>query len=312
MIQVIGSCADPHVNCVLAHLKAIGNEYRVLDIFDSQSHGLSSTITPDVDLCLAAGISTEAAKVVWWRVKPSFYVATKDIVDYYDQEFALREWLAVLDFTSTTYKDAKWVNPRQTSMLASSKIRQLALASECGFRVPRTLFSNNAEKVREFVDSLDVCVHKTITPYICPNGRLKYTTVVNSTIISECYTELQANPSIFQEYIRPAYELRVTAVGDKFFVARIDKRNRGEPDWRTEISDDIYTVGDLDISVTETLLRLHRTLGLAYAAYDFVVTEDSELVFLEVNPAGQWLWIEQRLELQISAALAQYLARHDH
>jgi hypothetical protein len=45
-------------------------------------------------------------------------------------------------------------------------------------------------------------------------------------------------------------------------------------------------------------------LGLRYAALDFVITPAREWVFLELNPAGQYGWIED----QTGAPLTEHLA----
>ena len=55
------------------------------------------------------------------------------------------------------------------------------------------------------------------------------------------------------------------------------------------------------------LLKLHAALGLTFGAYDLIVTPNREYVFLEVNPAGQWLWLEDVTNLQISKSLANIL-----
>ena len=36
-------------------------------------------------------------------------------------------------------------------------------------------------------------------------------------------------------------------------------------------------------------------LGLVYGAFDFIRTPDDDLVFLEVNPTGEWAWLEDQL-----------------
>ena len=43
-------------------------------------------------------------------------------------------------------------------------------------------------------------------------------------------------------------------------------------------------------------------------AFDFVITPDDEWIMLEVNPAGQWLWLEHEAGVPIAAALANLLA----
>jgi D-alanine-D-alanine ligase-like ATP-grasp enzyme len=47
--------------------------------------------------------------------------------------------------------------------------------------------------------------------------------------------------------------------------------------------------------------------GLAFGAFDFVVTPDNEWVVLECNPEGQWGWIEENTGLPIADAIAKYL-----
>ena len=60
--------------------------------------------------------------------------------------------------------------------------------------------------------------------------------------------------------------------------------------------------------VEAALLRLMRTMGLVYGAIDMRRTPEGEHVFLEVNTAGQWLFIEQATGQPIADALADALA----
>ena len=50
-----------------------------------------------------------------------------------------------------------------------------------------------------------------------------------------------------------------------------------------------------------------RRLGLLYGAIDLVETPDGRHVFLELNPSGEFFWLEQQPGLPISAALADIL-----
>ena len=52
--------------------------------------------------------------------------------------------------------------------------------------------------------------------------------------------------------------------------------------------------------------------GLVYGAIDMRLTAEGEYVFLEVNPAGQWLFIEERTGQPITAAVADCLAALQH
>jgi glutathione synthase/RimK-type ligase-like ATP-grasp enzyme len=48
-------------------------------------------------------------------------------------------------------------------------------------------------------------------------------------------------------------------------------------------------------------------LGLCYGAIDMVLTPDGRYVFLEINPNGQYLWIEEAAGLPISDAICDLL-----
>jgi hypothetical protein len=49
------------------------------------------------------------------------------------------------------------------------------------------------------------------------------------------------------------------------------------------------------------------SFGLNFASLDMIVTPDGEFVFLELNPNGQWLWLEYELGLPLVASMADLL-----
>jgi len=67
-------------------------------------------------------------------------------------------------------------------------------------------------------------------------------------------------------------------------------------------------VTDVPEPVRHGVRELLRGLGLRFAATDFVVTPAGEWYFLDLNPNGQWAWIEQETGLPICAAIADALS----
>ena len=57
------------------------------------------------------------------------------------------------------------------------------------------------------------------------------------------------------------------------------------------------------------LLALVRRLGLVYSTIDLKLTNDGEYVFLELNPQGQFLYVEILSAMPITAAVASLLVR---
>ena len=63
-------------------------------------------------------------------------------------------------------------------------------------------------------------------------------------------------------------------------------------------------------SFKERLLEFHEKAGLVFGAYDFLERGD-DIIFLECNPGGAWLWLEHSLRLNVSEHVARYLLGRD-
>ncbi|GAA0929104.1 hypothetical protein [Virgisporangium aurantiacum] len=115
---------------------------------------------------------------------------------------------------------------------------------------------------------------------------------------------------MFQEYVEKAYEVRLTVIGNMFFPVTIRSQDADATriDWRgwNEMSyGDYHPLPDDLVKKVQTLLT---ELDLVYAALDFIVTPDGEYVFLEVNPNGQFIWMDTDLQLPMADCMADLLA----
>ncbi|HET9897534.1 MAG TPA: hypothetical protein VFQ44_21590 [Streptosporangiaceae bacterium] len=81
----------------------------------------------------------------------------------------------------------------------------------------------------------------------------------------------------------------------------------GRIDWRADYDSHRYQVIDPPQPVQESLIRLHRRLGLCYGACDLAITPDGRWVFFVVTPGGQWSWLADACGLPIASALADLL-----
>ena len=121
-----------------------------------------------------------------------------------------------------------------------------------------------------------------------------------------------ACPAIYQRLIRKSYELRVTIIGESIFTARVDSQRDGEVvDWRYEfpMGQEPLLAAVLPEEVSARCLKLCHELSLKFAAIDLIVDECGDHVFLEVNCAGQFLFVENRVpELQLLDYFSRFLA----
>ena len=93
-------------------------------------------------------------------------------------------------------------------------------------------------------------------------------------------------------------------------AAEIDARDSSYPvDMRMVIGEAKIRAVDLPPALSQRLLALMRRLGLVYGAIDLKQDEHGDYYFLEVNPAGQWQFVESRAGLPITQAHADALRR---
>lgn len=247
-------------------------------------------------------------RVIWWR-RPQHFVIPSNVTNQSYRQFAYNEsheafaglWNAV---------NAFWVNPPNNDAVAHHKAYQLNLARDIGLRVPQTLITNNPKDAARFVEHQGA--KKTIyKAFSATEQDWRETRVLRSEELS-VLENVQYAPVIFQEYIDAAYDLRITVVGDKIFPAAIFSQETAyKVDFRMDIGNAKIEAVTLPLEVEERLHELMSRLGLIYGAIDMRLTPNGDYVFLEINPAGQWLFIEQKSRQPITLAMATLLASKD-
>lgn len=313
-VLIVGQLPDPHIEAVARELARLG----VAPVLFDRVRPAESLVTYRLDdgsaggeLVTASGrVRLEDVGAVWWRVKP-FSLAEYGAEPLSPLErFIAREWRSTLGSLSAFTPEATWVNPRAADVLARDKPVQLAAAQRAGLAIPPTCISNDPAAVAGFVAAHEgEAVYKPVTWYVDLPDRFIFTSQVALDEVAHDAEDLTVAPGIFQRRILKAYEVRATLVGEAIFAARIDSQDApgAEVDWRRRQRAVRYTPWIVPDEMCQRLLMVHRSLGLVYGAYDLIVTPDDRYVFLEVNPVGQWLWLEHLTNLPISRALAELL-----
>ena len=233
-----------------------------------------------------------------------------DHLDAAERKFAEREAQRALDGLMTT-ATALWINHPQRQVLANSKPAQIFAAIQAGFEVPPTLISNDPQEVRQFIaESNGDIVYKALSQALnLERGKALFTGLVGRTELAKLDL-IQLSPGIFQKFVQKSYEVRATVVGSRIFSGRIDSQKSAETmiDWRHKPFDIDEQPIRLPSEIEEKIHALMRAFGLVFGALDFIVTPDGRHVFLEINPAGQYMWVEAATGLPITAALADMLS----
>lgn len=229
--------------------------------------------------------------------RPSF--ATKKFVT--DQWFVWLESLQLL-------KSVRWVNHPTANGLMENKLRQLKLATEQGFVIPETLITNDATEVKAWLSQI-------AGPAICkalysplieePDKDSFIFTNLLETIPDDFTESLSIAPAIFQRAILPKTDYRVTVVGSRVFAARVELAD-GIVDWRTAKAGVNFVSCNLPLDIERQCQCYVAAAGLRFGAID-LLESNGQFYFLEINPNGEWGWLERPHGIPISAAICDLL-----
>jgi ATP-grasp ribosomal peptide maturase len=207
----------------------------------------------------------------------------------------------------------RWLNHPVDIARAEYKPVQLAHARACGLRVPATLVTNDPAEAAAFIATVGRAVYKPFTQSgITEAGtrRVVFTTPVTAVEVDE---SVRSTAHLFQAWVDKAYEVRLTVIDDTYLAARIDTGSKAAAvDWRADHTAVTYTpLAGILTAVRDGVRALLARLRLRFGCLDFIVAPDGSWWFLEVNPNGQWAWIEDAAGLPITAAIADALTRED-
>lgn len=202
----------------------------------------------------------------------------------------------------------------RTVRRTSDKHLQLKTALECGLSIPNTLVTNSANELTQFYNKIPTGIISKMQSSFAIYEDGKENVVFTNTLEAkhmENLESLQISPMKFQEKIEKQLELRVTVVGNKIFCFSIDSQamDGAQTDWRKRGNSLLnkWKSHTLPKNLEKQLLQLMDILGLNYGAMDLILTPGNEYVFLEVNPVGEFFWLDNLAEGAISEAIANLL-----
>jgi glutathione synthase/RimK-type ligase-like ATP-grasp enzyme len=301
-----------------------GIDYLRLDIDDiPDQHLLIKYFLEDerasnLELTTGADDSHDLAKikVVWLR-----HFDTKEINfggTEFSNIFAFQQWNDALLTLQNNLASSEWIDRPDATLLAENRFEQLSVAKKVGFSIPATLITNDPLAAREFYSDHDGdIVLKTLHHHGILIKDKRYS-IYTRPFLNHDTSKLNGlihAPCILQERLHKRSELRVTVVGKQAFAVEIDSQSTidGKDDWhRSDILSLPKRVVGLEHSISELCVKLINSLGLKYGAIDLVNTKADDLVFLEVNPTGDWYWIERSTGLRISECVVDMIEKFTH
>lgn len=305
MILIISHPDDIHARAVTDHLGAMGAPVALLNLglfpraarlvlrYDSRSSqlGWSDDEGSVIDL--------DGVRAVWWR-RPQpleFEPGLKA------QDFAAAECAEALAGMWQAMP-AAWMNPPVLDEAASRKSWQLRLAGQLGLDPPETLITTCPQTARAFVARMGDVICK---PFAGSLRHWRETRRVTGAELAQI-DQLRHAPAILQHRIE-GRDIRVTVVGRRIFAAEIDTSAGSYADDFRMNQDVTIRPTDLPDATEAAIHALMAQLGLVYGALDFRRQPDGRMRFLEINPAGQFLFVEEQTGQPIARAMAEQLTQ---
>lgn len=308
MILILSSHDDLHVREVCKHLSA--DSYLVLDLsaLPKKQH-IAVRYQPDFQVILLDEHGNQLADLTefnsyWWR-RPQLYELHDEIKSSEFSNWSYQEMEETV-FGVWQSLGGRWINDPNHDDHASRKVYQLKTAKELGFNIPSTIITNSKHALKAYRQSQmkQEIIYK---PFHGNEQHWRETRVLKAAD-EKLITNLKFSPVIFQDYVEAKVDLRITVVDGNIYPAEIHSQTSTyKVDFRMDMKNVKVNEHKLPSDIETKILKLMKKLNLVYGAIDMRLTPEGDYVFLEINPAGQWLFVEYETKQPISKAIAKYL-----
>ncbi|MDP9605548.1 UNVERIFIED_ORG: glutathione synthase/RimK-type ligase-like ATP-grasp enzyme [Variovorax paradoxus] len=305
-ILIFSHKEDEHLHSVLRNLGADCIPL-VVDLRDF-CHGLVGSLflgsETQAVLRLPSGeaVPLDRVQAVWWR-RPTQIEVPAQCEERF-RTFVRAEQQQFFDgLYSLLSDDVRFYNHPDAHRRMDRKAYQLRLARECQMRVPQTCITSDAEIAKNFLSTHPRSIYKSFW------GTQEFwqpTRLVTPSVL-DALESLCLSPVIFQEYIEGVKDIRVTVIDSSLTAVAFDiSKSRYQWDVRIDTKIPCSKV-TLPLWLQEKLFDFCKRSLLRYAAIDLRETADGDYCFFEVNPAGQFLYLDLLAGTRLARMMADAL-----
>ncbi len=313
MILIVTNKKDITADYLIGELKRIGYEYirfntedfpqKITLHWEPNNYDESYIIFPKLKLKL------NNIRSIWYR-RPVNAIPHKEIEDSDSRKFIIQESKETLDGVFESL-NCFWMSKPSCIRRAENKLLQLTIASHFGLAIPKTIITNIPDSFEAFYRNNEL-VNKPIKGGRVENDdsvKLIYTNVINPGE-SRKLNLIKFCPTLFQEKISKKVDVRLTIIGQEVFGVAINsqKDEKTKIDWRRGIEGKLsYSILQVPDYIREKCFEVMRYFNISFSAMDFILTTEGEYIFLELNPNGQWAWIQEITGLPMSKCMSDVL-----
>lgn len=314
MIVVLSAKQDATTQYLCSLMQNGGKEFLRVDFDDTDS------LQSGFDL-LAGGIldpasvSLNASQItgIWYR-RPFARSETSGTATG-EERFLSREWLEVFKDILHPVPASHWLNFPLSEYTASARILQYRLAKQADIGVPLWAICSNGSQAKPILSQFGgSAVMKPIT-----HGLIEATEEKDRVVFAERIgmedidgDARWSSPVLLQKEIRPKIDIRVNVCDQHIFATTwttVTKTTRVDIRAHTTAFDYAYEKLPLPEGLTEKVIALMHFLNLRFATMDFALDESGTWWLLDVNPAGNWAWLDSVFDGELSKTIISALSK---
>jgi ATP-GRASP peptide maturase of grasp-with-spasm system len=221
------------------------------------------------------------------------------------------EYPVIREFLSFSLNQLRHINTLELGNI--NKLIVLKQAEKVGLTIPLTLVTNRKKQALQFVEKHNGTITKTINmPLLIFGEGIN----INGFTMEVTPADVQKKNDAFyiskiQNLVNKKFEIRSFFLIDKFYSMAIfsQEDEQTKVDFRkyNEVKPNRRVPFRLPERIEEMLKNLMQQLGLNSGSIDMIYTRESEYVFLEVNPVGQYGMVSDACNYNLDKEIANYL-----
>lgn len=251
---------------------------------------------------------------VWYR-RPGRIVPPITHSDPSVNQLIAEEWTEAIEGFLEAIHFRHWMNHPRANIRASNKLHQLQVAQRNQIRIPATQLGMSSADARHHMHRHGRVITKPLGSGVI-SRKTGFTHIYTSEVAASILEadEQFGCPTLFQEKVKKRTDVRVTVVDTKMFAVEIlSPKMQGEQalDIRVAMSESIATYAKIDIppNVADGIIAMMQYYDIRFGAFDFAIDMHDNWIFFELNPNGQWAWLDMEAGLRIGPILAKHLSR---
>lgn len=245
----------------------------------------------------------EELDLIWWRRVNQPQVESSLIQDEISKEIVTNEWKSsMLGIVLDKFKGV-WVNDPHTDLYGGNKLYHLNVANDVGLKIPASLVTQDYEAALSFCEEMGgkVIVKKLLGTSQKPLVTLE----LSLEDLKKSKESIQLCPAIYQEIISGNNHLRVNCFGKEVHSILIEANRM---DWRRDLSVP-FREHKLDEETESKLVQVLEKLGLRMGIMDLKYDDDGNIIWLEVNTQGQFLFGEALSGYDLTNAFSRFIIK---